>query len=152
MDSELKSAIKFHSIHPSRFQYHYSLDNNQMIEHSKYIHNITLQFHWTHDSSLLLDLKKFLALSTAGATKEYTNFATGCVNVRDTALAHVLAYEMPSAEGRYILSKTVVHFEDIAKILKNICPGYPIPSKYAFLTLRVSHGRSKSCHLLYLQV
>ncbi|OAE30730.1 hypothetical protein AXG93_402s1430 [Marchantia polymorpha subsp. ruderalis] len=42
-----------------------------------------------------------------GATKEYTNFATGCVNVRDTALAHVLAYEMPSAEGRYILSKTV---------------------------------------------
>ncbi|KAG6556248.1 hypothetical protein Mapa_002189 [Marchantia paleacea] len=66
-----------------------------------------------------------------GAMKEYPNAALGYVNVKDTALAHVLAYETPSAEGRYILSNRVVHYEDLAEIVKKICPGYPIPSKWS---------------------
>ncbi|KAL2628833.1 hypothetical protein R1flu_013519 [Riccia fluitans] len=73
---------------------------------------------------LILDMLK-------GAIKEYANAAFGYVNVKDVALAHVLAFENPTAEGRYILAERVLHYEDVVEILKKIAPGYPLPSSMA---------------------
>nr|AGS57528.1 cinnamyl alcohol dehydrogenase 1 [Plagiochasma appendiculatum] len=83
-----------------------------------------LSYTLNTSSEIILDL-------LSGAMKEYHNAAMGYVNVKDTALAHVLAYETPSAEGRYILSDKVLHSEDVVEILKEKAPGYPIPSKMA---------------------
>ncbi|KAL3686919.1 hypothetical protein R1sor_013228 [Riccia sorocarpa] len=64
-----------------------------------------------------------------GVTKEYPNASHGYVNVKDVALAHILAFETPTAEGRYLLAENVLHYEEVVEILKKIAPGYPLPSK-----------------------
>ncbi|XP_058752377.1 cinnamoyl-CoA reductase CAD2-like isoform X2 [Vicia villosa] len=54
----------------------------------------------------------------------FPNFAIGWVNVKDVANAHIHAYEIASASGRYCLSETVVHYSELAKILRdllNVC-------------------------------
>uniref|UniRef100_A0AAU2B5J3 Cinnamyl alcohol dehydrogenase CAD2 n=1 Tax=Conocephalum conicum TaxID=41839 RepID=A0AAU2B5J3_CONCI len=63
-----------------------------------------------------------------GAMKEYPNASLGYVNVKDVALAHVLAYESPSAEGRYIMSESILHYDDVVELLKKIAPEYLISS------------------------
>ncbi|KAL3687054.1 hypothetical protein R1sor_013363 [Riccia sorocarpa] len=64
-----------------------------------------------------------------GAMKEYPNLQLGYVNVKDVALAHVLAFETLSAEGRYNLAVEILHYEQVAEILRKLAPGYPVPSK-----------------------
>ncbi|CAH8384004.1 unnamed protein product [Eruca vesicaria subsp. sativa] len=44
------------------------------------------------------------------------------VDVRDVALAHVMALETPSANGRYILDAPIVTTEDIEKTLREFFP------------------------------
>ncbi|XP_058752376.1 cinnamoyl-CoA reductase CAD2-like isoform X1 [Vicia villosa] len=59
----------------------------------------------------------------------FPNFAIGWVNVKDVANAHIHAYEIASASGRYCLSETVVHYSELAKILRDLYPSLQISDK-----------------------
>ncbi|KAH6824554.1 Rossmann-fold superfamily protein [Perilla frutescens var. hirtella] len=50
-----------------------------------------------------------------------------CVDVRDVALAHVLALENPSASGRYLLVGRVAYSFEALDILKRIYPSLDLP-------------------------
>jgi nucleoside-diphosphate-sugar epimerase len=61
----------------------------------------------------------------------YLNYSFGWVNVKDVALAHVLAFETPSASGRYGMVDKVMHFSQVVKIIKDMYPSLPVPEKCA---------------------
>ncbi|XP_062211463.1 phenylacetaldehyde reductase-like [Phragmites australis] len=61
----------------------------------------------------------------------YLNYSFGWVNVKDVALAHVLAFETPSASGRYCMADKVVHFSDVVKTIHDMYPSLPLPDKCA---------------------
>jgi len=49
--------------------------------------------------------------------------------VKDVAMAHILAYENDSANGRYLLVERVTHFGDAAKILRDLYPTLQVAEK-----------------------
>ncbi|XP_048231877.1 phenylacetaldehyde reductase [Ricinus communis] len=51
------------------------------------------------------------------------------VDVRDVAFAHIQAFELPSANGRYCLAGRVVHFSEFLKIIHEHYPTLRLPSK-----------------------
>ena len=64
----------------------------------------------------------------AGA-QTFPNYTFGWVNVKDVANAHVQAYEIPSASGRYVLAETVAHFSGIVEVLRELYPDLQLPEK-----------------------
>ena len=64
----------------------------------------------------------------AGA-QTFPNYTFGWVNVKDVANAHVQAYEIPSASGRYLLVETVAHYSEIVRILRELDPDLQLPDK-----------------------
>ncbi|KAL4205168.1 hypothetical protein AMTRI_Chr01g135970 [Amborella trichopoda] len=68
-------------------------------------------------------------LDLVNGSPTYTNGTFGWVNVKDVAEAHILAYEVPSASGRYCLVERVVHFSELVKLLHDLYPEYPVPQK-----------------------
>lgn len=59
----------------------------------------------------------------------FPNFSFGWVNVKDVANAHVLAYEVPSASGRYCLVERVCHYSEVVRILRVLYPTLRLPEK-----------------------
>ena len=59
----------------------------------------------------------------------FPNSVLGWVNVKDVVNAHIQAFEIPSASGRYCLVETVAHFSDIVKISHELYPTLPLPEK-----------------------
>ena len=55
----------------------------------------------------------------------------GYVDVRDVALAHILAYENKNAEGRHILCTTCLDGFELMEIIKSIEPELDLPTKIA---------------------
>lgn len=53
----------------------------------------------------------------------------GWVDVKDVAEAHILAYEVPTASGRYICVERKVPYAEMMEILQKLCPNYPIPKE-----------------------
>ncbi|PON57530.1 hypothetical protein TorRG33x02_293680, partial [Trema orientale] len=51
------------------------------------------------------------------------------VDVRDVALAHIQAFEVASASGRYCLGGHVVHISEALNILRPLYPTLRIPEK-----------------------
>lgn len=70
----------------------------------------------------------FLVFKLIGS-ETYPNASFPWVHVKDVAEAHIRAYEIPSANGRYILSETVAHFSQIVKILHELYPSLRLPNK-----------------------
>ncbi|KAK9715737.1 hypothetical protein RND81_06G186200 [Saponaria officinalis] len=64
-----------------------------------------------------------------GKSETYMNLAYGWVHVKDVAEAHIRAFEIPSANGRYILSETVVHYSQAVDILRQLYPTLKLPTK-----------------------
>jgi cinnamoyl-CoA reductase len=64
-----------------------------------------------------------------GSAKTYANSVQGYIHVRDVAVAHVLLFENPSAEGRYICCDTVIHRAEVVEILGKFFPEYPVPTR-----------------------
>ncbi|KAL2940745.1 Cinnamoyl-CoA reductase 1 [Bienertia sinuspersici] len=62
-------------------------------------------------------------------SETYPNGTCGWVHVNDVAEAHIRAFEIPSANGRYILSETVAHFSDIVKVLHELYPSLKLPNR-----------------------
>ncbi|KEH19922.1 phenylacetaldehyde reductase isoform X2 [Medicago truncatula] len=59
----------------------------------------------------------------------FPNKAYGWCNVKDVANAHILAYETASASGRYCLAERVVHYSELAMILRDLYPTLQISDK-----------------------
>ncbi|CAM0912943.1 unnamed protein product [Alopecurus aequalis] len=64
-------------------------------------------------------------------TPTYPNLCYELVNVKDVARAHVLAYEAPSAKGRYCITERVVHYFELVKIIRDMYPAIMLPYKCA---------------------
>ena len=70
----------------------------------------------------------FSSTLNAGA-ETFPNSSMGWVDVKDVANAHILAFENPSASGRYCLVERVVHYSEVVKILREIYPSSKLPEK-----------------------
>ncbi|KAE8647384.1 hypothetical protein Csa_003605 [Cucumis sativus] len=88
-----------------------------------------------------------LNLISGGET--FPNSAFGWVNVKDVAKAHIEAYEIPTANGRYCLVERALHYSEIVKILHQLYPSIQLPQKAAdeklfVLAYQVSTEKAKS--------
>ncbi|KAG5253846.1 cinnamyl-alcohol dehydrogenase family protein [Salix suchowensis] len=59
------------------------------------------------------------------------NTSFGWINVKDVANAHIQAFELPSASGRYCLVERVAHHSEVVKILRELYPDLQLPEKCA---------------------
>jgi len=59
----------------------------------------------------------------------FPNKAVGWVNVKDVADTHIRAYEIAPASGRYLLAERVVHYSELATILRDMYPTLRISDK-----------------------
>lgn len=83
-----------------------------------------------------------------GATT-FPNTTFGWVNVKDVANAHIQAFEIPSASGRYCMVERVVHYSEMVKTLHQLYPDVQLPEKCAddkpyVPTYQVSKDKAKS--------
>ncbi|XP_021742550.1 tetraketide alpha-pyrone reductase 1-like [Chenopodium quinoa] len=95
-----------------------------------------------------------LFFSCVNGAKTFPNAAFGLVHVKDVATAHILAFEVPSASGRYVLVETVAHFSEVVRILQELYPSLPLPDKCAddkpfAPTYQVSKEKVKSLGISY---
>uniref|UniRef100_A0A0V0HXS7 Dihydroflavonol 4-reductase n=1 Tax=Solanum chacoense TaxID=4108 RepID=A0A0V0HXS7_SOLCH len=70
-------------------------------------------------------------LQLLNGSETYPNSTFGWVHVKDVALAHILAFENPSANGRYLMVESVAHYSEIVKILRELYPTMKLPEKCA---------------------
>ncbi|XP_047176285.1 phenylacetaldehyde reductase-like [Vigna umbellata] len=77
----------------------------------------------------VLNTSSAAVLNLINGSPTFKNVTLGFVDVRDVALAHVLAYESASANGRYLLVDRVAHYSDIVKILRDLYPSLQLPEK-----------------------
>ncbi|KAJ4795339.1 Phenylacetaldehyde reductase [Rhynchospora pubera] len=61
----------------------------------------------------------------------FPNSSLRWINVKDVAMAHILAYEIPSASGRYCLVERVAHHSEVVEIIRKLDPSIPVPVKSA---------------------
>ncbi|XP_020100228.1 cinnamoyl-CoA reductase 1-like [Ananas comosus] len=90
-----------------------------------------------------------------GSSTTYPNYSFGWINVKDVAMAHILAYEVPSANGRYCLVERVAHYSEIVKIIHELYPSLKLPEKCAddkpFAPIyQVSRDKAKSLGIEYI--
>uniref|UniRef100_A0A0A9GF68 NAD-dependent epimerase/dehydratase domain-containing protein n=2 Tax=Arundo donax TaxID=35708 RepID=A0A0A9GF68_ARUDO len=78
-----------------------------------------------------LNTSSQIILYLISGSSVYLNYSLGWVNVQDVALAHVLAFETPSATGRYCTVDKVLHFSEVVKIIHDMYPSLPVPDKCA---------------------
>ncbi|KAJ4795336.1 Cinnamoyl-CoA reductase 1 [Rhynchospora pubera] len=70
-------------------------------------------------------------LNLINGASAYPNLTLGWVHVKDVAMAHIQAYEVPSASGRYCLMGKTAHYSEIVEIIRHLCPSIPLPEKSA---------------------
>ncbi|GMH30461.1 hypothetical protein Nepgr_032304 [Nepenthes gracilis] len=96
-------------------------------------------------------------LELISRAKTYPNLALGWVHVRDVASAHIQAFEIPSANGRYFLVESVAHCLEVVKILRELYPDLRLPIECSdgnlFMpTYKVSKDRAKSLGIDYIHL
>ncbi|KAF4394306.1 hypothetical protein G4B88_018456 [Cannabis sativa] len=69
-------------------------------------------------------------LNQINGTEKVLNQVYPFVDVRDITNAHIQAFEVASASGRYCVSGPVAHILESFKILQHIYPSLTIPDKY----------------------
>lgn len=69
------------------------------------------------------------AIASLFGSETYPNMTFAWVNVNDVAFAHILALEIPSANGRYCLAETVAPYSEIVKMLRELYPNTALPEK-----------------------
>ncbi|XP_072997947.1 phenylacetaldehyde reductase-like isoform X1 [Typha latifolia] len=70
-------------------------------------------------------------LNLINGSSTFPNITFGWVNVQDVAMAHILAYEVPSATGRYCVVERVLHYSELVKIIHELYPAFQFPEKCA---------------------
>nr|AKH45461.1 cinnamyl-alcohol dehydrogenase [Sinopodophyllum hexandrum] len=61
----------------------------------------------------------------------FPNASVTWVDVRDVADAHILAFEVPSASGRYCMVERVAHYSEVVQMLGALFPNFQLPQKCA---------------------
>nr|XP_027094763.1 cinnamoyl-CoA reductase 1-like [Coffea arabica]XP_027094764.1 cinnamoyl-CoA reductase 1-like [Coffea arabica] len=94
-------------------------------------------------------------LNLINGAETFPNSSMGWVDVKDVANAHILAFENPSASGRYCLVERVVHYSEVVNILREIYPSSKLPDKCAddepFVpTYQVSKEKAKNLGLEFI--
>ncbi|KAI3449979.1 hypothetical protein Pfo_006644 [Paulownia fortunei] len=84
----------------------------------------------------------------------FPNATYGWTDVKDVANAHILAYEKPEANGRYLMVERATHFSELVKILRGLYPHFKLPEKCAddkpFVpSYQVSKERAKSLGVVF---
>ncbi|CAL5352435.1 unnamed protein product [Camellia sinensis] len=69
-------------------------------------------------------------LNLINGSQTFPNSTFGWVNVKDVANAHIQAFEIPSANGRYCLVESVAHYSEVVKILQELFPAFQLPEKW----------------------
>ncbi|KAL8161231.1 hypothetical protein V2J09_012720 [Rumex salicifolius] len=59
----------------------------------------------------------------------YQDTTYGYVHVKDVADAHIRAFEIESANGRYCIIEREVHFSEAVSIMRDAFPSLPLPNK-----------------------
>lgn len=90
----------------------------------KMIQPISL-FNFADDSACFF----LLLLPLDAGAQAYPNATFGWVNVKDVANAHIQAFEVPSASGRYCLVERVLHYSEIVNVLRELYPAFQLPVK-----------------------
>ncbi|XP_074314864.1 phenylacetaldehyde reductase-like [Silene latifolia] len=111
--------------------------------------------NWSTD--LLFNLVNGKSYIIKGQSDTYLNATFGWVHVKDVAEAHIKAFEIPSANGRYIMCETVAHFSQIVDILKELYPTLKLPYKCAEgqsfpfqPTYQISKDKARSLGIEYI--
>ncbi|KAA3458911.1 cinnamoyl-CoA reductase 1 [Gossypium australe] len=94
-------------------------------------------------------------LNLIKGAETFPNATFGWVNVKDVATAHIQAFEIPSASGRYCLVERVVHYSEIVNILHHLYPSLHLPQKCAgdkpyVPTYQVSKEKAKSLGIEFI--
>ncbi|XP_028787768.1 cinnamoyl-CoA reductase 1-like [Neltuma alba] len=81
--------------------------------------------------------------------KTFPNKVYGWVHVKDVADAHIQAFEIPSANGRYCLAESVKHYSEVVQILRELYPTLQFPDKCEeeqpfHPTYRISKDKAKT--------
>ncbi|KAJ3669248.1 hypothetical protein LUZ60_011198 [Juncus effusus] len=76
-----------------------------------------------------LNASSNIFLNFINGSSTFQNALARGINVKDVAMAHILAYEIPSANGRYCLVESVVHYSDLIAIIHKLYPSIPLPQK-----------------------
>ncbi|KAG5238463.1 cinnamoyl-CoA reductase family protein [Salix suchowensis] len=76
-----------------------------------------------------LNLTVEMILNLVNGAETYPNGYYCCMDVRDLANAHIQAFEIPSASGRYGLSANVTAFSEVLKIIHENYPTLRLPEK-----------------------
>ncbi|XP_038980596.1 phenylacetaldehyde reductase-like isoform X2 [Phoenix dactylifera] len=110
---------------------------------------------WKFSKDNSIDIVTIHPGAVIGST--YPNLSFGWVNVKDVAMAHILAFEVPSARGRYCLVERVAHYSEIVKILREQYPALKLPEKCAddkpFPPIyQVSKEKEKSLGIDYIPI
>ncbi|XP_076915794.1 phenylacetaldehyde reductase-like [Bidens hawaiensis] len=86
----------------------------------------------------------------------YSNITVGCVHVKDVANAHILAFETPSASGRYCMAESVVHFSELVQIIHKLYPSFKLPDKCAddgpIVKYQISNEKVRSFGIDYISL
>eukprot|EP00261_Vitis_vinifera_P026195 XP_010659458.1 PREDICTED: cinnamoyl-CoA reductase 1 [Vitis vinifera] len=78
-----------------------------------------------------LNLSAEVVLNLINGAQTFPNRSYRLVDVRDVANAHIQAYEIPEASGRYCLVEKDLHYSETVKILRKLYPELPLPEKCA---------------------
>ncbi|CAN0901778.1 Phenylacetaldehyde reductase, partial [Linum grandiflorum] len=95
-----------------------------------------------------------LSILNAGA-QTFPNATFGWVHVKNVAEAHIKAFEIPSANGRYCMVEKVAHYSEVLKILKGLYPSVQLPEKCAdekpsVPTYQVSKEKAKTLGIEFI--
>ncbi|CAL0329368.1 unnamed protein product [Lupinus luteus] len=102
-----------------------------------------------------LNASAALIFNLINGSETFPNASYPWINVKDVAEAHIQAYEIGSASGRYILAERVAHFSEVVKILRDIYPTLQIAEKCEddkpFMpTYQVSKEKAKSLGIEFI--
>ncbi|KAJ4766438.1 Phenylacetaldehyde reductase [Rhynchospora pubera] len=78
-----------------------------------------------------INLSSACICNLVNGSSTFPNSTIRWINVKDVAMAHILAYEIPSANGRYCLVENVAHNSEVVEIIHKLYPSIPVPGKCA---------------------
>nr|GMC82331.1 cinnamoyl-CoA reductase 1-like [Ipomoea batatas] len=109
----------------------------------------------------ILNFSSEMILGTIKEGKDFMSFPINCyVDVRDVANAHIEAFEVPSANGRYLLVGETMHSSQVLKIVGQLYPSLALPEKCGRYgadlpivpTYKVSQDKAKSLGIKYTSI
>ncbi|XAR62388.1 Cinnamyl-alcohol dehydrogenase [Bertholletia excelsa] len=95
--------------------------------------------------------------SSINGSQTCPNASYGWVNVKNVADAHIKAFEIPSANGRYCLAERVLHCSEVIQMLNKLYPSLQLPIKCAddkpFVpTYQMSLEKAKSLGVNFISI